>query len=192
MRKNIEEKQFDEAVLSIDRVTRVVAGGRRMRFRAVVVIGDRKGQIGLGTGKSNEVVGAVDKATRKAKQNLVRVHIFNDTIPHDVQVKFKGSKILLLPAGSGTGIIAGGVVRKILALAGYKNILSKSFGSSNKLLNAQAIFMALQNLTMRAEPKKKDAAPAVVEAETSNPEKKSTKLRLTQKLAPPVRKERRN
>jgi len=156
MRKNIEEKQFEEEVLSIDRVTRVVAGGRRLRFRAIVVVGDKKGKIGLGTGKSNEVVCAVQKATRKAKQNLIAVPILNDTIPHDIAIKYKSAKILLMPAGSGTGIIAGSVVRKILALAGYKNILSKIFGSSNKLLNAQATFLALQQLKERKIQKKEE------------------------------------
>ncbi len=162
MRKNIEDKQFDEEVLSIDRVTRVNSGGRRMRFRAVVIVGDRKGKIGLGTGKANEVVSAVQKATKKAKQLMKRVAIWNDTIPHDVEVSFKSSHILLLPAGSGTGIIAGSVTRKILSLAGYKNILSKSFGTKNKLLNAQAILAALYRLKDRPQPVKKQAAAAPV------------------------------
>ena len=186
MRKNIEEKQFEEEVLSIDRVTRVVAGGRRLRFRAIVVVGDKKGKIGMGTGKANEVVGAVQKATRKAKQNLVPVTIFNDTIPHDVYIKHKSAKILLMPAGSGTGIIAGSVVRKILALAGYKNILSKIFGSSNKLLNAQATFMALQNLKERKvqkgekkgepAPGKKEEAPEHHEKEKHEPAKEKKEI----------------
>jgi small subunit ribosomal protein S5 len=148
MRK-IEDKQFDEEVLDIQRVTRVVAGGRRMRFKAIVVVGDRNGKIGMGTGKSNEVIGAVQKATKKAKQDMRKVTMVNGTIPHDVSIKYKSSKILLMPAGSGTGILAGSVIRKILALAGYKNILSKMFGSPNKLLNAQATFMALASLRTR-------------------------------------------
>jgi small subunit ribosomal protein S5 len=180
MTKNIEEKQFEEEVLSIDRVTRVVAGGRRLRFRAIVVVGDKKGKIGLGTGKSNEVVGAVQKATRKAKQNLITVPIWNDTIPHDITIKYKSAKILLMPAGSGTGIIAGSVVRKILALAGYKNILSKIFGSSNKLLNAQATLLALQQLKERKiqkkEEKKINISPKKKEGseKTKQPEKPAT------------------
>lgn len=149
MRKAVEQKEFDEEVLTIDRVTRVNTGGRRMRFRAVVVVGDRKGKIGLGTGKANEVVNAVQKATRKAKHNLRPVIIRQGTIPHDIEIKYKSSHILLKPAGEGTGIIAGSVIRKILALAGYKNILSKMFGTSNKLLNSQATFMALSGLQER-------------------------------------------
>jgi len=180
MRKNIEEKQFEEEVLSIDRVTRVVAGGRRLRFRAIVVVGDKKGKIGLGTGKSNEVVGAVQKATRKAKQNLIAIPILNDTIPHDIAIKYKSAKILLMPAGSGTGIIAGSVIRKILALAGYKNILSKILGSSNKLLNAQATFRALQQLKERKIQKKEekniDVSQKKGESEKpKQPEKHATK-----------------
>lgn len=183
MKKQIEEKQFDEEVLSIDRVTRVVAGGRRLRFRAVVIVGDRKGRIGLGTGKANEVNVSVQKATRKAKKNMIRVPIFNDTIAHDIKIKFKSSRLWLSPAGAGTGIIAGSVIRKILALAGYKNILSKMFGSSNKLVNAQTTFMALGRLKerkMKEQPAKElpkekvsDKAPESTEKKPEHTEKKA-------------------
>ncbi len=157
MAKQVQEKQFEDEVLSIDRVTRVVSGGRRLRFRAVVIVGDKKGKIGLGTGKANEVNVAVQKASRQAKKHMVTVPLFQDTIPHDIKIKFKSSRIWLSPAGEGTGIIAGSVIRKVLALAGYKNILSKMFGSSNKLLNAQATLMALQSLKERKVSKKNES-----------------------------------
>ena len=146
-----EAKEFEEEVLQIDRVTRVVAGGRRMRFRATVVIGNRKKRVGIGTGKANEVVIAIEKAISKAKKNLITVPIENDTIPHEIKVKFKASRIILMPAKKGTGIIAGGALRKIIELAGIKNILSKCLGTNNKLANAQATMMALGKLKSRGQ-----------------------------------------
>lgn len=141
-----EAKEFDEEVIQIDRVTRVVAGGRRLRFRATVVIGNRKKKVGIGIGKANEVQMAIAKAISKAKKNLITVPIERDSIPHEVQIKFKAAKILMMPAKPGTGIIAGGALRKIIELAGIKNILSKCFGTNNKLANAKAAIMALQKL----------------------------------------------
>ncbi len=155
-----EVKEFEEEVLQIDRVTRVVAGGRRLRFRATVVIGNRKRKVGIGTGKANEVVIAIAKAIAKAKKNLIMIPIENDTIPHDVKVKFKASKLLLMPAKPGTGIIAGGALRKIVELAGIKNILSKSLGTNNKLSNAQASMIALKMLQPRFPNSPKVNAPA--------------------------------
>jgi len=155
-----EVKEFDEEVVQIDRVTRVVKGGRRLRFRATVVIGNRKGKIGIGIGKSTEVAGAIQKAIAKAKKSLIIVPIFRDTIPHDIKVKFKASRILMMPAGEGTGIIAGGAVRKMVELAGIKNILSKSFGTNNRVSNTQATYKALGLLRKRTDYRKK----AVVEA----------------------------
>lgn len=146
-----EAKEFEEEVLQIDRVTRVVAGGRRMRFRATVVIGNRKKRVGIGTGKANEVVIAIEKAISKAKKNLITVPIENDTIPHEIKVKFKASRIILMPAKTGTGIIAGGALRKIIELAGIKNILSKCLGTNNKLANAQATMLALGKLKSRGQ-----------------------------------------
>jgi small subunit ribosomal protein S5 len=141
-----EPKEFEETTLSLDRVTRVVAGGRRMRFRAVVVVGNRKGKVGLGTGKANEVRTAVDKATKDAKRNMVRVPIINGTIPHEVEIKHKAARIRILPASEGTGIIAGGAVRVVLDHVGVRNALSKRYGTNNKLVNAQAMIKALQSL----------------------------------------------
>jgi small subunit ribosomal protein S5 len=138
--------EFSETTLSIDRVTRVVKGGRRMRFRAVVVIGNRKGKVGMGTGKANEVQAAVQKATKDAKRAMIRIPLIKGTIPHDVDVKFKAAKLRLMPASEGTGIIAGGALRVILDHAGIRNVLAKRFGTGNKLVNAQATFKALKLL----------------------------------------------
>ncbi|MDP2624607.1 MAG: 30S ribosomal protein S5 [Candidatus Peregrinibacteria bacterium] len=144
-----EPKEFDEVVIQLDRVTRVVKGGRRLRFRATVAIGNRKGKVGVGVAKSAEVVGAIQKAVAEAKKNLVEIPMYEDTIPHRIQVKYKASKILLMPAGPGTGIIAGGATRKIIELSGIKNILSKTIGSSNRLNNSKATLEALKQLRSR-------------------------------------------
>ncbi|MFH1218419.1 MAG: 30S ribosomal protein S5 [Candidatus Peregrinibacteria bacterium] len=141
-----EEKEFDEEVIQIDRVTKVVKGGRRLRFRATVAIGDRKGRVGIGLGKSNEVTGAIQKGIAKAKKCLIKVILNGSTIPHDVKIKHKSAHILLLPASPGTGLIAGGTIRKVLELAGVKDILSKSFGTTNKVNNTKAIYLALKSL----------------------------------------------
>ena len=141
-----EAKEFLEEVIQIDRVTRVVKGGRRLRFRATVVIGDRNGRVGIGIGKANEVTAAISKAIAKAKKTILQVPIINDTIPHQIKHKSKAAYVLLMPAGPGTGIIAGGAVRKVVDLAGIKNILSKSIGSSNKLSAARATYEALSML----------------------------------------------
>ncbi len=156
--------EFAEATLSVDRVTRVVKGGRRMRFRAIVVVGNRKGKVGLGTGKASEVQAAVKKASAAAKRAMIRVPLTNGTIPHQVELKFKAARLRIIPAAEGTGIIAGGALRVILDHAGVKNVLSKRYGSRNKLVNAQATILALQKLKGTAkvdeEPKKDiDAEP---------------------------------
>ena len=114
-----------------------------MRFRAIVVTGNKKGKVGLGTGKASEVQAAVQKAASAARRNMIRIPIIKGTIPHEVEQKFKAAKIRILPAMEGTGIIAGGALRVILENAGIQNILSKQYGTSNKLVNAQAAMMAL-------------------------------------------------
>lgn len=149
--KSNEVKEFGEAVIQIDRVTRVVKGGRRLRFRATVCVGNQKGKVGLGIGKSNEVTGAIQKATHKAKKNMFTLPIDGTTIPHDVRTKFKGSEVLLMPASEGTGLIAGGTVRKVLELAGIKNILSKAYGSNNRVNVAKVTLESLKEL--RVTPK---------------------------------------
>ena len=141
-----EEKQYDERTLNIDRVARVVKGGRRFRFRALVAIGDHKSKVGIGIAKAADVTTAVSKATDIAKKNLISVPLFKDTIPHEADAKVGGAKILLKPASAGTGLIAGGVVRSILEVAGVGNVLSKSLGSSNKTNTAYATIEALSSL----------------------------------------------
>jgi len=139
-----EEKQYDERVVHIDRVARVVKGGRRFRFRALVVVGDHKGKIGIGISKGADVTTAVTKAVEVAKKNFVTIHIVNGTVPHESEVKVGGARILIMPAVPGTGLIAGGVVRTVLEVAGINNVLSKSLGSTNKINTAYATLAALQ------------------------------------------------
>lgn len=145
--KFTEEKQFDERMVHIDRVARVVKGGRRFRFRALVVVGDHKGKVGAGVAKGADVTGAITKATDVAKKNLINVHLHNGTVPHESQAKVGGSNILIKPAAPGTGLIAGGVVRTVLEVAGISNALSKSLGSSNKINTAYATLEALKQIT---------------------------------------------
>jgi len=171
-----EEKQFDERTLHIDRVARVVKGGRRFRFRALVVVGDKKKKIGIGSAKGADVTAAVNKATEVAKKNFVEVSLYKGTLPHEIEYKVSGAHILLKPASAGTGLIAGGVVRTILEVAGVKNALSKSLGSSNKTNTAYATLAALDNLvpasqwvTTKAKPAKtktvEDKKPAAKKTE---------------------------
>ncbi|NUM25028.1 MAG: 30S ribosomal protein S5 [Candidatus Buchananbacteria bacterium] len=150
------EKEFDQVIVDIARVTRVMAGGKRMRFRACVVIGDRKGRVGYSVAKGADVTLAVNKAVTKARKSLINVPIINDTIPHQVQVKVKAARILIKPATKGTGVIAGGAVRIVLDLAGISNAVAKIFGTSNKINNIAATIKALKMLK-RVEPKKASA-----------------------------------
>ena len=144
-----EQSEFDQKVLDLSRVTRVTAGGKRMRFRACVAIGDHKGRVALGLAKGMDVSTAITKATTQAKKHFVTVPLRNDTIPVDVITKFKAAKVLLKPAPKGTGIIAGGVVRLILDLAGVPNVAAKILGSSNRVTNAKARMQALEELAAR-------------------------------------------
>ncbi len=170
-----EVKEFEEEVLQIDRVTRVVKGGRRLRFRATVAIGDKKGRVGVGVGKASEVVTGIHKAVSRAKANLIKVPITKgDTIPHAVKVKYKAAQMIILPASPGTGVIAGGSLRKILHLAGVKNVLSKNIGSRNTLVTAQASIKALKSLR----PVKKEFSK---EVKTQNSESNSEKTVSPQK-----------
>ncbi len=132
--------------MHIDRVARVVKGGRRFRFRALVVVGDRKGKVGIGSAKGADVTAAVSKATEVAKKHFVDVVLYKGTLPHDATAKVAGAHILVMPAAPGTGLIAGGVVRTVLEVAGVSNALSKSLGSSNKTNIAYATIAALTTL----------------------------------------------
>ena len=141
-----EDKQFDERVVHIDRVARVVKGGRRFRFRALVVVGDHKGKVGIGVAKGADVTAAVAKAVDVAKKNFNDLKLYKGTFPHESQAKVGGSNILLKPASPGTGLIAGGVVRTVLEVAGVSNALSKSLGSANKINTAYATVEALKSM----------------------------------------------
>ncbi|MEK7619531.1 MAG: 30S ribosomal protein S5 [Patescibacteria group bacterium] len=142
-----EEREFDQRIIDIARVTRVMAGGKRMRFRACVVIGDRKGRIGYGMGKGADVTLAVQKAVTNAKKELLVVPISQNTIPHEIRTKYKASRLMLKPAPKGTGVVAGGAVRMALEVAGIDNIVAKIYGSKNKLNNIKAFFQALRILS---------------------------------------------
>jgi len=160
-----EVKEFEEEVIQIDRVTRVVKGGRRLRFRATVVIGNRKGKVGVGIGKSTEVVGAISKAINQAKKTMITVPMVGTTIPHRIKFKFKSARILLMPATPGTGIKAGGSVRKVVELAGIKDILSKCLGTNNRLNNSQCAILALASLKPLTWLKVKGPADVTIAAE---------------------------
>jgi len=141
-----QDNQFEERVVAINRVTKVVKGGRRFRFAALVVIGNKQGQVGFGTGKASEVPDAIKKAIEDAKVNLINIPIVNTTIPHAVTGVYGAGKVFLKPASEGTGIIAGGAVRAVLELAGVNDILSKSIGSSTPINMVRATFSGLKEL----------------------------------------------
>ncbi|MDP3985630.1 MAG: 30S ribosomal protein S5 [bacterium] len=147
-----EPKEFEERVLELARVTRVTKGGKRMRFRATVVIGDRKGRVGFATEKGADVALAVGKAARAAKKKLITVPLVEETIPHEVHEKFAAAKILLKPAPTGTGVKAGGAMRVVLELAGVPNVVGKQLGAANKINNVKAVMNALKSLR-RPSPK---------------------------------------
>lgn len=185
-----EEKEFKEEMLSIDRVTRVTAGGRQIRFRASIVIGDGKGRIGLGTGKAGEVQVAIEKAIRDAKKHLITFPIVNGTIPHDVAAEFKASGLYIHPAHPGTGIIAGGAVRKIFAVSGIKDVIAKQHGAPNDITNARVTIKALSLLkpvalnnsfatkkvapVTQTEGKTEDATPVKKDTSAKKPTPKKT------------------
>jgi small subunit ribosomal protein S5 len=141
-----ERNEWKEKVIQIRRVTKVVKGGKKLSFRAVVVVGNGKGEVGIGIGKSNEVIGAIQKAVAAAKKTLIKVPLHKTTIPHPVKTKAGGSVVTLLPASEGTGVIAGGAARALLELAGIENILSKSLGSNSPLNVARATLKCLAEL----------------------------------------------
>ena len=166
----VEQSPFDERVVHVDRVARVVKGGRRFRFRALVVVGDRKHKVGVGTAKGADVTAAVAKASEVAKKSMVTVPVVDGTLPHESSAKVGGAHIMIKPARAGTGLIAGGVVRTILEVGGVHNVLSKSLGSSNKINIAYATLDVIRSMKPKNEwvtsaaIAKKPAAKAKAEA----------------------------
>ncbi|PIY90817.1 MAG: 30S ribosomal protein S5 [Candidatus Nealsonbacteria bacterium CG_4_10_14_0_8_um_filter_35_10] len=145
-----EDKEFETKLLDLDRVTRVTGGGKHLRFRALIVVGNKIGKVGIGVAKGSDVPQAIEKATKLAKKHLIEVPIVGDTIPHEVSAKFGAAKVLLKPQKKGRGLVAGGTVRVICNLAGIKNISSKVLGTTkNKINNAKATIVALKKLKTR-------------------------------------------
>ena len=151
-RRDPQTKNFEEQVVSVNRVTKVTKGGRQLRFAATVVVGDKKGQVGLGTGKANEVPDAIKKAIQAANKNLIQVPIIDGrTIPHEIIGTSGAAKVLMKPASAGTGVIAGGPIRAVLELAGVKDILSKALGSRTSINMVRATINALNSLKTKEE-----------------------------------------
>lgn len=158
-----EKPEFEQKMLDLARVTRVVKGGRRFRFRATLVIGDRKGRVGVGVAKGADVASAIQKAFNDAKKNMITVNLSGSTILHDVSAKLGSAKVLLKPAQEGRGVIAGGAVRAVVDLVGITDIVSKSLGASNPLNVARVTIKALETLKQENKP----AAPVQSEPVTS-------------------------
>ena len=151
VRADAGPKEFDESTIAVDRVSRTVAGGRRMRFKALVAIGNHKNKVGIGVAKGNDVTTAVAKATSKAKKAMITFNMDGETICHETRTKVTGADVLMKPAAPGTGIIAGGTVRAIMGLTGVKNLISKSLGSTNKVNIAYAVIEGLRQQVPRKE-----------------------------------------
>ncbi len=142
----VSELELEEKLITLDRVTKVVKGGKRLRFRALVAVGDGRGHVGIGLAKATGVPEAIRKANAAGRKELIEVPVVNTTIPHEILAKFGTSKVLLKPAVSGTGIVASNTIRAVLELAGIKNIISKSLGSRNQVSVVKATMVALANL----------------------------------------------
>lgn len=155
-KRDEKSDEYDQQIIDLARVTRVMAGGKRMRFRACVAVGNKKGEIAIGLAKGADVAIAVNKAVNKAKKNIIKVPIVNNTIPHEILQKYGAAKILFKPARKGRGVIAGGAVRVILELAGVKNVTSKILGTNNKVNNVKCAIEALKNLKKVEGKKKKE------------------------------------
>lgn len=159
-RINADGLELEERVVQINRVSKVVKGGRRFSFSTVVVVGDGKGHVGVGMGKAAEVPEAIRKGTEAAKKNLIRVPLVNATLPHEVLSKYAATKVMLRPAAPGTGVIAGRGVRPVVEAAGIRDLLSKVYGSNNPVNVVKAAFQALSELTSLAEmARRRDMSP---------------------------------
>lgn len=165
--KEAKKDEFEQKIVDLARVTRVMAGGKRMRFRACIAIGDKKGKVAIGMAKGADVAIAVNKAVNKAKKNFIEVPIVNDTIPHEIFHKLGAAKILLKPSRKGRGVIAGGAVRIILELAGIRNITSKILGTNSKINNVKCTIDALSKLR-KVEKKISNKPSAGKKTESSN------------------------
>ncbi len=142
------EEEFESKILEIKKVVRVTSGGKRFRFKIIVIAGDKKGTVGLGVGKADDISKAIDKAKKQAKKNMLKFKLVDDrTIPFEIEKTYKASKVLLKPSAKGNGIVAGGTVRIVCRLAGIQDITSKSYGSANKLNRAKAVLLALKEFT---------------------------------------------
>ena len=146
MNNNEEKSMYEERLITLNRVAKVMKGGRRFRFAALMVLGDKNGHVGLGYGKANEVPDAIRKAIEQAKKNMIEVNLKGETIPHNTVGVFRSSRIIMKPASKGTGVISGGPARAVLELAGVKNILSKSLGSATPINVVRATDNALRSL----------------------------------------------
>jgi small subunit ribosomal protein S5 len=175
-----EPKEYQELVINIDRVARVVKGGRRFRFKALVVVGNDKNKVGIGVAKGADVQAAIAKATDVAKKHIVNIATDKDTIPHDCEIQFSGARVMMKPASPGTGIIAGGVVRSIIGVTGIRDILTKSLGSTNKVNIAYATIEALKNQVPKSEwlnaTPIKTAPPTPAAKKSAVKEKKNDKV----------------
>lgn len=170
VKADVAPKEFDEMTIAVDRVSRTVAGGRRMRFKALVAIGNHKNKVGIGVAKGNDVTTAVAKATSKAKKSMITFAMDGETICHEVEIKVTGANVLMKPAAPGTGIIAGGTVRSIMGLTGVKNLISKSLGSANKVNIAYAVIEGLRQQVPRKDwlnAKKSTEATAKVSSDNT-------------------------
>ena len=188
-RRRMPEKpkdDFDQKVLDLARVTRVMAGGKRMKFRATMVIGDRKGKVGVGVAKGADVAAAIQKSIAKARKNIIEVPIIDGTVPHEVRINEHSAKLMLRPARKGSGIKAGGVMRIVLELAGIKDVVAKILGTNNKVNNAKATIKALNSFVPQAvaaakasKPKQevpKAVAPKFVKKFTPKPQQAPKKV----------------
>ena len=192
VRADAGPKEFDEVTINVDRVSRTVAGGRRMRFKALVAVGNHKNKVGVGVAKGNDVTTAVAKATAKAKKSMITFSMDGETICHETRTKVTGADVLLKPAAPGTGIIAGGTVRSIIGLTGVKNLISKSLGSTNKVNIAYAVIEGLRAQVPRNEwvttIESKKTTKVAKPAEAKKAEAKKTEAKKTPAKKAPAKK----